>query len=851
MAKKNKEARNHSIIKWMWRCLLLFFIAVFGIFFLIYNGIIGYMPPIAELRNPTDNFASTMYTADGVEMGKIFQDKGNRYYVEFDQISPYLRNALVAIEDERYYEHSGIDAVAIGRSVIKRIIMGREAAGGGSTITQQLAKQLYSPSSSNIFERALQKPIEWVIAMKLERYFTKDEIMQMYFNQFDFLNNAVGIKSAAYVYFGKDSPSELNLQEAALLVGMCKNPSYYNPRRFPDRAKSRRNLVLEKMVENGFLSQADCDKAKQTAIEIKNMAEIKTKETNPAPYLREEVKRMMMAKRPQYNDYPTWNKQAFYDDSAQWVDNPLFGWCQKNHKADGRPYNIYTDGLKIYTTIDSKMQAYAEEAMREHMISLQNTFWHEHGISTGEGGNKDPYTKSRQELPESLKERLIKNAIYSSARYQALKAQGKSGEEIMADFNTKQKLKVFDLVNGERELNITPLDSLLFTKSILRCGMMSMDPKTGYVKAYVGGPDFDHFNYDMVSVGRRQIGSTMKPYLYSLAMECGYNPCDKISNARIKINGWSPKGGGGGGMLTLKQALTTSNNTCSARLVDLLKPTNLVNMLHNYGLTNDFDTVAPLCLGPCEISVKQQVSAYSVFANHGMRADPIFVSRICDSHGNVLAEFTPRQKEVLSEDSYLKMLTMLESVINAGTGKRVRGYVHNIEMGGKTGTTNRNADGWFMGFTPQLVTGVWVGGEERYIRFYNGGIGQGAGQALPIWGKYMERVLGDGSNSYTSSASFNVPNDYDFCYREKGLDTEEEVVVVGGGGTGGGNRGAANKPKSTGGNTQRKQSQPRASTGGDGGNAGAGAAASTGEATQAAPRREEPHQAEAMTGVFD
>ena len=851
MAKKNKEARNHSIIKWMWRCLLLFFIAVFGIFFLIYNGIIGYMPPIAELRNPTDNFASTMYTADGVEMGKIFQDKGNRYYVEFDQISPYLRNALVAIEDERYYEHSGIDAVAIGRSVIKRIIMGREAAGGGSTITQQLAKQLYSPSSSNIFERALQKPIEWVIAMKLERYFTKDEIMQMYFNQFDFLNNAVGIKSAAYVYFGKDSPSELNLQEAALLVGMCKNPSYYNPRRFPDRAKSRRNLVLEKMVENGFLSQTDCDKAKQTAIEIKNMAEIKTKETNPAPYLREEVKRMMMAKRPQYNDYPTWNKQAFYDDSAQWVDNPLYGWCQKNHKADGRPYNIYTDGLKIYTTIDSKMQAYAEEAMREHMISLQNTFWHEHGISTGEGGNKDPYTKSRQELPESLKERLIKNAIYSSARYQALKAQGKSGEEIMADFNTKQKLKVFDLVNGERELNITPLDSLLFTKSILRCGMMSMDPKTGYVKAYVGGPDFDHFNYDMVSVGRRQIGSTMKPYLYSLAMECGYNPCDKISNARIKINGWSPKGGGGGGMLTLKQALTTSNNTCSARLVDLLKPTNLVNMLHNYGLTNDFDTVAPLCLGPCEISVKQQVSAYSVFANHGMRADPIFVSRICDSHGNVLAEFTPRQKEVLSEDSYLKMLTMLESVINAGTGKRVRGYVHNIEMGGKTGTTNRNADGWFMGFTPQLVTGVWVGGEERYIRFYNGGIGQGAGQALPIWGKYMERVLGDGSNSYTSSASFNVPNDYDFCYREKGLDTEEEVVVVGGGGTGGGNRGAANKPKSTGGNTQRKQSQPRASTGGDGGNAGAGAAASTGEATQAAPRREEPHQAEAMTGVFD
>lgn len=826
MAKNNKEARNRKIVKWMWRCLALFFIGVLGIFFLIYNGIIGYMPPVAELRNPTDNFASSMYTADGVEMGKIFQSKGNRYYVEFDQISPYLKDALIATEDERYFDHSGIDATAIGRSIVKRIIMGRTSAGGGSTITQQLAKQLYTPSSSNIFERALQKPIEWVIAMKLERYFTKNEIMQMYFNQFDFLNNAVGIKSAAYVYFGKDSPSELNLQEAALLVGMCKNPSYYNPLRYPDRAKSRRNLVLEKMAEAGYLTQADCEKAKQTEIVL---AYHKVSHNEGfAPYLREEVKRMMMAKRPQYSDYPTWNKNAFYDDSAQWVDNPLYGWCNKNHKADGRPYNIYTDGLKIYTTIDSKMQTYAEQAVKEHLISLQNAFWREHGISTGEGGNKDPYTSSRSELPQSLKDRLIKNAIYGSNRFQALKAKGMTEQEIMSDFNTKQPMTVFDLQNGERTLNITPLDSLLYAKSILRCGMMSMDPRTGYVKAYVGGPDFDHFSYDMVSVGRRQIGSTMKPYLYSLAMECGYNPCDKISNATIRINGWSPRGGGGGGMLTLKQALTSSNNTCSARLIDLMKPTNLVTMLHNYGLTNDFDTVAPLCLGPCEVSVKQQVSAYSVFANHGMRADPIFVSRICDSHGNVLAEFTPRQKEVLSEDSYLKMLTMLESVINNGTGKRVRGYVHGIEMGGKTGTTNRNSDGWFMGFTPQLVTGVWVGGEERYIRFYSGGIGQGAGQALPIWGKYMERVLADGDNNYTSSASFKVPSDYDFCYREKGLSTEDPNIAIGSGyrGSGGQSRSGARASSSQ-------------------------ASESNGGASEAAAHREEPHQAEAMQGVFD
>ena len=809
MKTADRESRNHTIIKWMWRSLLLFFAALFVMFFLIYNGIIGYMPPIDELRNPTDNFASTMYTADGVEMGKIFQSNGNRFYVEFDQISPFLKDALIAIEDERYYDHSGIDATAIGRSVIKRIIMGQKEAGGGSTITQQLAKQLYTPSSKSILERAIQKPIEWVIAMKLERYYTKDEIMQMYFNQFDFLNNAVGIKSACYVYFGKNSPSELNVQEAAMLVGMCKNPAYYNPLRYPERAKERRNLVLRKMCEAGYLTQADCDRAQNTEIML---AYHKVSHNEGfAPYAREEIVRMMMATKPVYKNYPAWNKQAFYADSAQWVDNPLYGWCNKNYKADGKPYNIYSDGLKIYTTIDSKMQQYAEEAVREHMIYLQGVFWSEHGISSGESGNKDPYTSSRSELPQSVKDRLIRNAIINSTRYKTLKAQGKSENEIMDNFKTKQNITVFDLKNGERNVFMTPLDSLLFTKSILRCGMMSMDATTGEVKAYVGGPDFNHFSYDMVSVGRRQIGSTMKPYLYSLAMECGYNPCDLISNQRITIGGWSPRGGGGGGMLTLKQALTTSNNTCSARLIDLLKPTNLVTMLHNYGLTNDFDTVMPLCLGPCEISVRQQVSAYSVFANHGMRSDPIFVSRICDSHGNVLAEFTPRQKEVINEDSYLRMLTMLESVINNGTGRRVRSYVGNIEMGGKTGTSNNNSDGWFMAFTPQLVTGVWVGGEERYIRFYNGGIGQGAGQALPIWGLYMKKVLADSSNPYSNDASFNVPSGYDFCYREKGIGPR----IEGGGGNGG----------------------YRSVTGGGGG----------GEQQT----RDETHQAEAVQGVFD
>ena len=809
MAKQSREARNNKIIKWMWRGLALFFIALLFVFFLIYNGFIGYMPPVAQLRNPTDNFASTMETRDHVPMGKVFQSKGNRYFAEFKELPENLKNALIATEDERYRDHSGIDATAIGRSVIKRIILGQKEAGGGSTITQQLAKQLYSPTSKNIFERALQKPIEWVIAMKLERYFTKDEIMQMYFNQFDFLNNAVGIKSAAYVYFGKESPKDLNLQEAALLVAMCKNPSYYNPRRYRERAMRRRNFVLEKMAQAGFISQTECDIAKKSDIDLSNY-HVVTQSGGIAPYVREEIKRIMMAKRPVYSDYPMWNKQAFFDDSIQWVDNPLYGWCNKNRKADGTPYNIYTDGLQIITTIDSRMQEYAEKAAEEHLRKLQGGFCSRPG--------RDPYANSG--LPKSVQKRLLMNTIRNSARYRALKAQGLSEDQIMENFKKPQRLTgIYDPINGDSTkqstMTISPLDSLKFAKNILRCGMMSMDAATGEVRAYVGGPDFNHFSYDMVSVGRRQIGSTMKPYLYSLAMECGYNPCDQISNARVNINGWSPRGGGGGGMLTLKQALTSSNNTCAARLVDLLKVTNLITMLHNFGLTNQFDTVAPLCLGSCEISVKQQVSGYSVFANKGIRSDPMFVKCIKDRYGNTIAEFSPRQKEVISERSSYCMVDMLKNVIANGTGKSATGYVGSIEMGGKTGTTNDNMDGWFMGFTPQLVTGVWVGGEERYIH-YNG---VGATQALPIWGLYMKKVINDPELNlrygYSADAKFGIPDDFDYCERPKGMSSRSSDVTGGGG-------------------VRRS---------------GGGAAAQGGGAK--AVRREDPHPAEAMQGAFD
>ncbi len=753
-----RQARNKRIVRRMWQAFGIFVALIVIVFVLIYNGIIGYMPPIAELKNPTDKFASTLYSSDGQEMGRIYKSKGNRVYVDFDQLSKHLSDALIATEDVRFMNHSGIDARAILRSVIKRIILGKTSAGGGSTITQQLAKQLYAPKSDNLFQRALQKPIEWVIAMKIERYYTKDEIIKMYFNQFDFLNNAVGIKTAAHVYFGKD-PSALNVQESAMLVGMCKNPSYYNPLRYPERAKQRRNVVLALMRKAGYLSDAECSSLQQTPIEL-HYHKV-NKNDGMAPYFREELRRMMMAKEPHMSDYPEWNRQAFYDDSVEWVNNPLYGWCNKNHKADGSTYDIYSDGLKIYTTIDSRMQKYLEEAVHRHMGgTIEPNFLRERG------GTRNPYSNNPEEVSAKQRQQLIKNAIRQTDRYRALKAQGKSENEIMSNFNTPTDMHMFTY-NGETDRVMTPLDSLLYMKSYLRCGVMSMDPQTGYIKAYVGGPDFKFFKYDMVSTGRRQIGSTMKPFLYTLAMENGYTPCDRLLNTQPVINGWAPRNSGHGRigqMVDLRWALTYSNNWISAKLIDALKPANLVSTLHNFGISNKLDTVPALCLGPCDVSVKEMVSAYSAFANKGMRAQPMFVTRICDNSGNVLAEFTPQQTEVMSEDAYYKILSMLLNVVDAGTGARLR-YAYQIQaqMGGKTGTTNYNADGWFMGFTPDLVTGVWVGGEERYIHFASMAYGQGAEMALPIYGIYMKKVYDDPSLPYSQSTKFDFPADFNPC----------------------------------------------------------------------------------------
>jgi len=785
---KRKSAR--SITRKMWWGFGIFIAVLAALFILIYNGVIGYMPPIEQLKNPTDKFASTIYSADGVDMGRYYRSKGNRVYVDFDQLSPYLTQALISTEDVRFDDHSGIDVRALGRAVVKRIIMGQKSAGGGSTITQQLAKQLYSPESHNILDRALKKPIEWVIAVKLERYYTKDEIIKMYFNQFDFLNNAVGIKSAAMVYFGKD-PSELNIQEAATLVGMCKNPSYYNPLRHTERTRLRRNVVFDQMVKANYLSQAECEQLKQLPL-ILNYHKVDHND-GPAPYFREELRRVMMAKKPNRKDYPSWNQQAFVDDSVAWEVNPLFGWCNKNKKSDGTHYDIYSDGLKIYTTIDSRMQDHAEKAVRRHMSkTLQPAFLRERG------GTKNPYTNNREELSSAGKQALINAAIRHTERYRVLKKAGKSDNEILSNFNQKTSMHLFSY-DGEFDTEMTPLDSLLYTKSYLRCAMMSMDPVTGHVKAYVGGPDFRFFKYDMVSTGKRQIGSTVKPFVYSQAIEYGgLTPCDTRPAGAPNIiwNGkvWNPRSSGHGQMMTLKTALTYSNNWISAGFMRgtrenwierngyyTMTPSELAKWMHSFGITSFLDPTPALSLGSSEISLREMVAAYSAFANGGMRVEPVYVSRICDNRGNVLAEFTGMQTQIMSEETYLKMLSMLLSVVDSGTGARLR-YQFNIsaEIGGKTGTTNYNSDGWFMGFTPELVTGVWVGGEERYIHFASK---QGSEQALPILGYYLKWVFDDSSLPYKQSTKFNFPKNFNVC------GDELSAYTSGGGGRGYGHGG--------------------------------------------------------------
>ena len=737
---------------------------------MIYHGYIGYMPPVEGLLNPEDRFASRLFTSDGVEMGRFYQSRNNRVYADYSEISPNVINALIATEDERFMQHSGIDIMALSRVLFKTILLRQKNAGGGSTITQQLAKQLYSPESDGLMDRFIQKPVEWAIAVKLERYYTKEEIIKMYLNQFDFLNNAVGIKTAAHVYFNT-TPDSLKIEQAAMLVGMAKNPSLYNPVRADrkDAAVGRRNVVLQQMLKADLITEAECDSLCALPLEVK-FTRVDHKD-GLAPYFREAVRLMMQAKEPRRGDYPDWDQQRFVDDSIQWATNPLYGWVEKNPKPDGTKYNIYTDGLRIYTSIDSRMQKYAEEAVIDHLKNtLQPQF-------DREKGSRGPYTTNSAELGQLTPRKLIDRAIRQSERYRVLKNAGMSDAEIMEEFDKPVDMTVFSYDGGQVQKTMSPRDSVVYQKMFLRAGFMSMDPLTGQVKAYVGGPNFHFFQYDMAGVGRRQIGSTVKPFLYTYAFEEGFTPCDMFLNAQPSITlptgeVWAPRNTGHariGEMVDLYWALTNSNNWISARLMSELSPSTLARTMHTFGITNHLDPVVSLCLGPCDVSVREMVTAYTAFSNKGLRVDPIYVTKITDNNGNVISEFTPQYTEVMSQEAYFKMVNILQNVINSGTGSRLRRAPYNITavMGGKTGTTNYNADGWFMGFTPNLVSGVWVGGDERYIHFNRMAQGQGAAMALPIYGLYMKKVYADKSLPYSQTLQFpEPPAGFSPCYKE-------------------------------------------------------------------------------------
>lgn len=749
----NTKKWYKPFLLWFWGLFFGGILIVFLVMWLITRGALGYLPPLEELQNPKNSFASEIISSDMQSLGRYYRYE-NRIGVQYTDLSQDLIDALIATEDVRFYEHTGVDFKSMFRAILK---LGR--AGGGSTLTQQLAKQLWSPRANNILERAMQKPIEWVIATKLERLYSKDEILLMYLNQFDFLYNAVGIQSASQVYFST-TPKDLKLEQAAMLVGMCKNPSLYNPVRHPERATGRRNTVLGQMEKYGYIDEATRDSVAAIPLEIR-YSSVDHKQ-GIAPYLREYLRVTLTAKEPKESNYPEWNKAQYALDKQQWDTNPLYGFCEKNKKADGSKYDIYQDGLKIYTTIDSRMQRYAEEAVSEHMQEQQKSFFRELRRK-----KNAPFSK---QLTQEEVDGIMNRSMRQTDRYRRMRSAGCSSDSITKAFMTPREMQVFTYDRGLVDTTLSPYDSIKWLKSYLRCGFMSIDPHTGHVKAYVGGPNFTHFQYDMCTKGKRQVGSTVKPYLYTLAMDEGMWPCETwVYDSVVVIlpNGdrWAPRDTHEkywGDTVSLTWGLKESSNWMAAYLMTLFTPEQLVKMMQSFGIQGQLDPVVSLCLGPCEVSVEEMVDAYTTFANKGIRTEPLYVTRIEDNNGNVIGTFTPRTHEIISETTAYKMIYMLRAVLDHGTGVRTRfKYGITAPMGGKTGTTNNNSDGWFMCFTPSLVCGTWVGGEDRGIHFDNMAEGQGASMALPICALYMQKVLADPELGYSPEEQFDIPEWFD------------------------------------------------------------------------------------------
>lgn len=709
-AEKVKTNNYKKFIIWFW---ILFAGPVVGLLLFV-TGVILFsdLPNTEELQNPKTLLATEVYSCDMKVLGKYYAE--NRTNVKFNEISPNVVNALIATEDARYFDHSGVDIYSLGRA-ISGPLLGRSNTGGGSTITQQLAKMLFPREDLHGFSLILRKIKEWVIAVKLEREYTKEEIIAMYLNKFDYVNNAVGIKSAAEIYFGT-TPDSLRQEQAAVLVGMAKNPAYFNPNRYHDRSEGRRNTVLQQMLKYKYLTKTQCDSLQKIPLQLSFHPE--NHNEGLAPYLREYIRDVFLKK-----------------------------WAEENPKPDGTKYDVYRDGLKIYTTIDSRMQRYAEEAVKEHLTELQASF------------NKELKKKKNAPFAWNVNKAeidgLMKQGMKRSERYRILKKAGMSEEAIMKVFKTKVAMTVFSW-NKEIDTTMSPWDSIRYYKGFLQTGFMSIEPQTGYIKAWVGGNNHKYFQYDHVQIGHaRQVGSTFKTFVYALAIQEGYSPCYRLPNVKTCIDmpagqpQYCPENASGeekynGRIITLQQALAMSINYVSAYLIKQFGPQAVAELAHRMGVVSKIDPTPSICLGTPEISVFEMVGAQATFANKGTWIQPTFVTRIEDKNGKVLADFSPKSEEVMNEEKAYVMLQLMKGVVDIGTGIRLR-YRYKLmnPIAGKTGTTQNNSDGWFMGITPDLVSGCWVGAEDRSVHFDHGDQGQGAQMALPIWAKYMQKVYAD------------------------------------------------------------------------------------------------------------
>ncbi len=741
----------------LWGLFLVPLLALVIIFTLISTGRMGFMPTFEDLENPQNNLSSQVFSADGELLGNYFLQ--NRIYVDFDELSENVVNALLATEDIRFRRHSGIDARGLARVGIKSVLL-QQDAGGGSTITQQLAKNLF-PRDTTSYRFGISRKVnlgltkfkEWVTAVKLERNYTKDEIIVMYLNTVDFGSHSFGIKTAARTFFNT-TPDSLKVEEAALLIGVLKAPTWFSPVRNPERAHARRNVVLGQMEKYDFISRSELDSIAALPIELDYLVQDHT--VGLARHFRERLRTIIRANEPRRENYLFYER--FRQDSIEWVNNPLYGWVNKNFKPDGSNYNLYRDGLRIHTTIDSRMQLYAEEALDEHLgEDLQKDFDRIRRTYV-----RDPFSDDL--TPEQV-EMNMERTMRRTERYQRLSWAGVSHDSILKVFNSPVEMSVFSW-EGDIDTVMTPIDSIRYYKSFLRSGFMAMDPHSGHVRAYVGGPDYNHFKFDHVSLGRNQVGSIFKPFLYTLAMQEGHEPCEMVPNIPqsfvVNDSIWTPRNSGptdyDGEMVTLKWGLANSVNQISAWLMQRFNPPAVIEVARKMGVHSPIEPVQSVFMGTSDITLYEMVSAFSTYANQGVYNFPMMVTRIEDRHGNVLAEFQPRVEEAISEQASYLMINLLQSVVDEGTGRRLRfRYGFSGDMAGKTGTTQRFSDGWFIGIVPQLVAGAWTGGEDRGIRFNNISMGQGANMALPVFALFMEKVYADESLGITEEDEFEIP----------------------------------------------------------------------------------------------